>query len=255
MSMVTGGKAPDFVAAMKTFGPVQTMEATAHPDLFRFWAWGRTYRPNLRPMRNWVGFRLRTCTSVECSLDGKTRLELSFADLRNADLGVTHLIDDLLAVIMGILSTSRVNESAVSLSILENIVDLHGANLRGANLHTADLSAAHLGGANLTLADLHGANLRGTDLSRADLSHADLGGADLSSADLRSAKLDSAVLSDTDLSRTKLDGQAQLDQACGTNIKPPEGLHLPKPCPEGGVLGAMMRLVLESEPARAFPDG
>jgi uncharacterized protein YjbI with pentapeptide repeats len=55
------------------------------------------------------------------------------------------------------------------------------------------------------------ANLTDAYLNRSNLSHADLVGANLTDANL--------------------DGQTQLDQACGTPAKLPEGLHPPKPCP------------------------
>jgi len=60
--------------------------------------------------------------------------------------------------------------------------DLSGANLRGANLRGADLSGANLRGANLRGADLSGANLRGADMHRANLRGANLRGANLSGA-------------------------------------------------------------------------
>lgn len=70
--------------------------------------------------------------------------------------------------------------------------DLHGADLRGANLCYADLNGADLRDANLSHADLnsanlcdanlYGVNLHGADLSDANLSGADLNGADLSGA-------------------------------------------------------------------------
>jgi uncharacterized protein YjbI with pentapeptide repeats len=137
-------------------------------------------------------------------------------------------------------------------------VDLSGANLSGAHLDGADLSGAdldraHLSGAYLISADLFGAdldrahlfgaylisaNLFGADLSDADLSDPDLHDDDLrppdwfhlSGANLSYADLHDANLSDADLSYADLDNQAQLDQACGTDVKPPAGFHPPKPC-------------------------
>ena len=86
-------------------------------------------------------------------------------------------------------------------------VDLNGASIRSANLREAFLSSANLRGANLSRVDLSGANLINAFLRRADLI-----GANLSDA--------------------RLDGQTQLDQACGTDIKGlPPGLALDKPCP------------------------
>ncbi len=65
--------------------------------------------------------------------------------------------------------------------------DLHGANLKGAQLENADLK-----GANLSGADLMNAELSGADLSNADLTNANLEASVLSNANLNGAKLDGA---------------------------------------------------------------
>jgi uncharacterized protein YjbI with pentapeptide repeats len=126
-----------------------------------------------------------------------------------------------------------------------NLTDarLIDANLSGANLWIANLADANLVRANLTGvrtvvwfgnkrrgANLSGANLSGAHLSRAELIGADLTRADLRGADLRGADLRDAVMSRADLHDATLDGQAQLDQACGTDAKLPPGLTL-KACP------------------------
>jgi uncharacterized protein YjbI with pentapeptide repeats len=49
--------------------------------------------------------------------------------------------------------------------------------------------------------------------------------------DLTGAKLTNTVLMNADLTNVNLDGQAQLDQACGTDAKLPAGMTL-KPCSE-----------------------
>jgi hypothetical protein len=72
--------------------------------------------------------------------------------------------------------------------------------------------------------NLSGADLSRATLSGATLSHADLSGADLSHAELTGATLFGATLIDADLSHAELTGakgltQAQLDQACGENVK------------------------------------
>ncbi|EAC4377985.1 pentapeptide repeat-containing protein [Listeria monocytogenes] len=72
--------------------------------------------------------------------------------------------------------------------------DLSGANLRGANLSYADLRRADLSGANLRGANLRRANLSYADLSCADLSCANLRVANLSYADLSYANLRRADL-------------------------------------------------------------
>jgi hypothetical protein len=91
------------------------------------------------------------------------------------------------------------------------LVELHGADLSGANLSEADLS-----GANLSEADLSGANLIGAILSeahvrkaklpRANLTGANLSGANLSRANLSNTKLVGANLSGANLSRANLFG-------------------------------------------------
>jgi uncharacterized protein YjbI with pentapeptide repeats len=87
-------------------------------------------------------------------------------------------------------------------------------------------------GLNLSRASLSDANLSDANLSGADLSDAFLGRANLSDADLSGADLTIANLIGADLSDARLDGQTQLDQACGTDIKGlPLGLALNKPCP------------------------
>ncbi|EPE0821681.1 pentapeptide repeat-containing protein [Listeria monocytogenes] len=77
--------------------------------------------------------------------------------------------------------------------------DLSYANLSYADLRRADLRRADLSGANLRRADLSGANLRGANLSYANLSYADLRRADLSGANLRRANLRGANLSGANL--------------------------------------------------------
>jgi uncharacterized protein YjbI with pentapeptide repeats len=118
------------------------------------------------------------------------------------------------------------------------LVDLHGANLRGAALVRADLrktnlsgadlsrailweaelSVANLSGANLTEADLTGAKLYGADVSGANLTEADLTGgvslldANLTKANLAGANLYGANLMEADLTGANLRG-AVLDTA------------------------------------------
>lgn len=79
------------------------------------------------------------------------------------------------------------------------LVDLHGADLRGATLGSADLRDARLDGADLRGANLFDANLRGANLDGADLRHARLEVSDLRGARLLRADLRNAVLHDTDL--------------------------------------------------------
>jgi uncharacterized protein YjbI with pentapeptide repeats len=149
------------------------------------------------------------------------RANLDYANLSGADLSDAHLLQ------------ARLDHANLSSANLSN------ADLIGAKLSTADLSGANLSDAKLSTADLSGANLSNADLSGADLSDVHLptrlrdanlsGGAKLRNADLIGAKLRNANLSNADLSGTKNLTQTQLDEACGTNTKLPEGLRI-KPC-------------------------
>lgn len=76
--------------------------------------------------------------------------------------------------------------------------------LVGRNAPAADFSGADLSGARLTNADLRGSNLSGADLAGANLSGTDLTGAIVT--------------------------QQQLDLACGSDTKLPDGLKI-KSCP------------------------
>ena len=95
-------------------------------------------------------------------------------------------------------------------------LDLHGTDMRGANLSEAHLEAAllheaHLEAALLRRAHLQGAHLGLAHLQRAFLSRAHLEGASLvrahlERADLRGAHLDGAHLNEADLSKAHLQG-------------------------------------------------
>jgi len=110
----------------------------------------------------------------------------------------------------------------------KSIIDLHGADLRQADLGGAaplssvGLDYTHLEGANLSFADLRGADLRGADLGRANLEGTSLGlahlegawlrNANLRRADLEGAFLDQAHLRQADLTEARVT-MAQLDKA------------------------------------------
>jgi hypothetical protein len=151
ITLVSAGNAQSFVAAMKTFGPVQTMRITDHPDLFRPWEWGNRSQPNLEPLGHWADARLPACSPKDCSLDPAHRIDLSGADLTGASLADSNLTN---------------------------------ANLSGVNLIGADLTLADLTGADLTDADLTGANLTGANLTDAYLTNATLLQASLTNANL-----------------------------------------------------------------------
>ena len=93
--------------------------------------------------------------------------------------------------------------------------NLGGANMRGVYLCDADLSVAYLQGADLRRVNLIHANLSGARLSAnlagaiaqgADFSRADLGGANLSHADLRWANMSGVNFGTANLSEAVLEG-------------------------------------------------
>src|SRR6516162_4537589 len=89
------------------------------------------------------------------------------------------------------------------------VPELHGADLRGAdlsecNLSTANLREANLSNANLSASDLIEANLNGANLANADLSGAHMIEAKLEFCDLRGANLANADLTGADLSGANL---------------------------------------------------
>ena len=96
----------------------------------------------------------------DCEGWEKMRADLSYSDLKHANLGGVDL--------------RRAN--------------LNHADLRDANLSHADLSHADLRDADLKHADLRGAYLRNADLSCANLSGADLSGANLNCTNLNEVK-------------------------------------------------------------------
>jgi len=84
------------------------------------------------------------------------------------------------------------------------IVDLNGADLRGAILHEVDLRGVDLRGADLREAFLHRANLSEADLSITRLNRVVLIGADLLQANLHRAYLFQASLYKANLSKANL---------------------------------------------------
>jgi hypothetical protein len=192
ITLVSSGNAASFVAAMKDFGPIQTMRATEHPSWFRFWDWGRTYQPNKKPLWHWATSRLGSCSSGagDCTTSNSARIDLSEADLSGADL---HFVD------------------------LRH-TDLHGTDLRDANLTRASLIRASLIRANLT-----GADLRNAYLTDASLAYANLTGADLRNAYLTDASLTFANLTGADLTTPYRTGVYLTDAQYNKNTKFPDG--------------------------------
>jgi hypothetical protein len=70
ITLVSSGN-PAFVAAMKNFGPTQTIPVIEHLSLLKFWEWGRSYQPNREPMLHWAQWRLALCSkeTKDCSLE------------------------------------------------------------------------------------------------------------------------------------------------------------------------------------------
>jgi uncharacterized protein YjbI with pentapeptide repeats len=168
MTMVASGHRGTFIAAMKTFGLVQTMTVPGDPALLDPWTWWARERPNEAPLHAWALAFFPLCTAEACGRpDQKPPWRI--------DLGGAFLIG----------------------------ADLIGANLEGAVLMGAFLIRANLIATDLSGVNLHEADLRGADLRGAVLREAALDGADLRAADLRGvlaftqAQLDRACVDDT----------------------------------------------------------
>jgi uncharacterized protein YjbI with pentapeptide repeats len=97
-------------------------------------------------------------------------------------------------------------------------LDLHTADLRGANLSGVHLEGANLQGAHLEGANLYGANLEGAILRNAWLQRANLDGAHLEGAILSDAHLEGAVLTNARLEGARLDG-AHLERSYLTDAR------------------------------------
>jgi hypothetical protein len=191
ITLVSSGNAASFVAAMKDFGSTQTMPATKHPSLLKFWDWGRPHQPNRESMWRWALWRLELCSKEkkDCILDDASlpfvagdggRINLVLANLSGTKLSGTHLSDANLSF------ATLTNANLIGGHL--NRAYLTGANLTGANLTNADLTGALLSQATLTGANLTDATLGGANLSGANLSGANLSALDLFRANLRGAK-------------------------------------------------------------------
>jgi uncharacterized protein YjbI with pentapeptide repeats len=159
-------------------------------------------------------------------LKGHTVIELSGADLSEADLRATNLskanlsatnlrraVLDAADLRGAELRDADLSEAKLSAANLPS-AQLDGADLREANLHAANLLRANLSEADLTGAYLHAANLHKVDLSGADLRKANLSLANLRNAFLRHADLRKADLRDADLREANMSG-ADLSGAVG----------------------------------------
>jgi hypothetical protein len=99
-------------------------------------------------------------------------------------------------------------------------IDLHGADLAGADLTRGYLAEAILIGADLNHARLAAADLRGANLAATNLTSALLEDANLTSADLNTANLSGAILVNADLTGAYL-GNANLSDTVlfGVNLR------------------------------------
>ena len=170
---------------------------------------------------------------------GTGRVDFANAHIPKAQLYRANLSGAFLSAVN--LSGANLSAALLSAAALSG-ADLSGAILTGANLRGADLIGAHLSGANLRGADLSTAilsvTLTGADLSTANLSAAILTGANLRGAFLIGANLSGALLGGANLGGANLSGailigatvsQAQLEEACGIDVKLDPGLTM-KPC-------------------------
>jgi hypothetical protein len=217
MTMVASGNNGTFIAAMKTFGPVQTLMVPRDPDLFAPWTWGGQEMLNRDPLRLWAASFFPLCTARMCGGTNKWlmtwRIDLSGADLSKVNL-------------------SRANLSGAHFSETKLYkADLSGAILRGASLFGADLLGANLHGAYLGEAHMISTNLRETNLSKANFFKADPHGVNLSGADLHEAFLMKAKLLEVNLRNVLNLSQEQLNTACVDDTTMlPDGLIRPAPC-------------------------
>ena len=175
ITMVSSGEPGTFVAAMKNFGPVQTMAVPKSPPVFPPWNWFGTAIPNVEPLWRWAVHRFMLCTTDECGIEG-SRITLRSSDLR-----------------YGMLNTVDLNSADLTYSVLSH-VDLSAADLSDAVLTYAVLTDAVLFGAVLRRADLTDARLTNANLGGAVLTDAVLTRVDFSNADLFDATLNSAAI-------------------------------------------------------------
>ncbi len=218
IDQVTSGHRGAFVAAMKTFGPVQMMRVPKTPRLWQPWqwfdGWGQPNRPNFTPLYKWARHTSPLCTPERCGVPEKEASKQAeraiVIDLRGSNLQGAYLYSlDLRQVVLG---RDPSNFSWYSEGYNRNFViatDLREAVLVGSNLSGVNLAEARLRGADLRVTDLSGANLwranlREARLRGANLSHANLRNAFFEGADLRSVNLDGADLTRVDLTEANL---------------------------------------------------
>jgi uncharacterized protein YjbI with pentapeptide repeats len=230
MTMVASGNNGTFIAAMKTFGSVQTLMVPRNPDLFAPWTWGGQEMLNRDPLHLWAASFFPLCTARTCGGTKRLmtwRIDLSGANLSGADLSKVDLSNaDLSDANLSKANLCRANLSGAHFSETRLYkANLCGAILLNASLFGADLLGANLFGANLWEAKMISTNLREANLSKASLFNADLHGVNLSGADLHEAFLVKAKLEKVNLSNVLNLTQEQLNTACvDDTTRLPDGL-------------------------------
>jgi uncharacterized protein YjbI with pentapeptide repeats len=135
-----------------------------------------------------------------------SKLNLSDADFRNADLKNTNLenTDFRGADLENVdLRDADLRGAKLENANLEN-ADLRGADLENVDLRNANLKSTNLVGAKLLKANLKGAKLENADISNARLENANMRNAKLENAKMRNAKLENAILSNADMKGVNL---------------------------------------------------
>lgn len=66
IDLATSGHRGAFVAAIKSFGPVQMITVPQEPSLLRPWHWARTETPNEIVLHQWAVHFLTQCTREQC---------------------------------------------------------------------------------------------------------------------------------------------------------------------------------------------
>jgi hypothetical protein len=229
MTMVTASNRATFVAAMKTFGPVQTRIVPGDPHFFDPRTWIRTSEmPNREPLRLWAASFFPFCKVETCGKPQEQekpwRIDLSDANLSEADLSYQADRSEIKRPDL-IIPCKRLYGAGELIDDWDERpgIDLHEANLRRADLFESDLTEADLRGACLAEARLEGFP-SGVNLQRAKLQGADLHGACLARTQFAHATFDEMTnLRGADLSGAELSDaigltQAQLDTACIDNF-------------------------------------
>jgi uncharacterized protein YjbI with pentapeptide repeats len=145
--------------------------------------------------------KLKEHPLASCSKGATNRLSEEYSDERGEQLSFreieTLIANPLATDIAAIVTVIRRREW--SYEKRDQKLDLHGANLHGANLHEVHLEGANLFLAHLELAYLEHAHLRGANLNDAHLKGANLIHADLKGATLVLTHLEGAFLEDAHL--------------------------------------------------------